>query len=120
MATTVPVDEATKARLDRLQSEIERETGRSVSQRALLTRMIEREYESRDALVDEFRDDGDEGVDGDDHVDGDGSDDEWEGLSDEEIERWLSGTSDWGTETTEAEIDEILYEREVTSEFDDE
>lgn len=114
MATSVPVDEATKARLERLQSEIERETGRSVSQRALLTRMIEREYESRDALVDEFRDDGG------DHVEEDEFDDEWEGLSDEEIERWLSGTSDWGTETTEAEIDEILYEREVTSEFDDE
>ena len=41
-------------------------------------------------------------------------------LSEDEIGQWLSGTSDWGMETTEGEIDEILYDREPLSEFDDE
>lgn len=41
-ATSVPVDERTKARLERLRGTIERETGRTVSQRELLARLVER------------------------------------------------------------------------------
>lgn len=100
---SVPVDERTKVLLDQLRDEIERETGRDVSHGQLLERIVEREYESRRALVDSFRED-----------------DDFDGLSEEEIERFLSGTSDWGEETTEDEIDEILYEEEVLTEFEDE
>lgn len=98
---SVPVDEETKAELERLRSEIERETGQSISHEELLAQLVQRGFESRSELMGS-------------------ADDDWEGLSDEEIERFLSGTSDWGVETTEAEIDEILYEEEVLSEFDDE
>lgn len=88
--TSVKMDEETKSRLEELQAEIKLETGRKVTQQELLDRIVSDAYGSRDDLVDSFRD-------------------EWEGLSEEEIERWLSGTSDWGFETTEAEIDDVLY-----------
>lgn len=35
--------------------------------------------------------------------------DEWEGLSEKEIDRFLSGTTASGVETDEEDIDEILY-----------
>jgi hypothetical protein len=79
-----------------------------VTQREVLERVVEQGFESPEAVVDSFR------------VGSEGGDDEFEGLTDEEIERWLSGTSDWGVETDESEIDEILYEREILSEFDEE
>jgi len=105
---SVPVDERTKAMLGKLQQRIERETGRDVTQRDVLERVVEQGFESPQAVVDSFQSDPEP------------TDDDFEGLSDEEIERWLSGTSDWGVETSESEIDEILYEGEVLSEFDDE
>lgn len=49
-------------------------------------------YESKDELIDSFRD-------------------EFEPLSAAEIDRWLSGSSDWGVETSEDEIDDVLYGR---------
>lgn len=108
VATSVSVDERTKARLERLQERIERETGRAVSQQELLARLVEREFGDRDAVVDSFREDaGDSGAG--DTVPGEYADEEFEGLSEEEKARWLSGTSDWGFETTEEEIDEVLY-----------
>jgi hypothetical protein len=107
---SVPVDEQTKAMLGELQERIERETGRAVTQREVLERVVEREFESQESLVDSFRTGSEPDDDGE----------EFEGLSDVEIERWLSGTSDWGVETDESEIDEILYEREILSEFDEE
>lgn len=100
MATSVKVDETTKDRLETLQAEIKLETGRKVTQQELLDRLVEHGIEAKTDIIDSFRDD-------------------FDGLSDEEIEQYLSGTSDWGVETTEAEIDEILYEKEVLSEFDD-
>jgi ferritin-like metal-binding protein YciE len=105
---SVPVDERTKAMLRELRERIERETGRTVTQREVLERVVEHGFESRQAIVDSFRGGSEHG------------DDEFEGLSDEEIERWLSGTSDWGVETSESEIDGILYEKEILPEFDDE
>ena len=92
MATSVKMDEHTKSRLEELQAEIKLETGRKVTQQELLDRLVDRAFDSKEEFVDSFR----EG-------------DEWEGLTEEEIERWLSGTTDWGVETTEEEIDEILY-----------
>jgi len=101
MPTSVKLDAGSKDLLERLQADIKLETGRKVSQQELLTRLIERGYESRADLIDSYRDD-------------------FDGLSEDEIGQWLSGTSDWGMETTEGEIDEILYDREPLSEFDDE
>ncbi|WP_256295990.1 hypothetical protein [Haloarchaeobius salinus] len=90
MATSVKVDDRTKDLLERLQAEIRLETGERVTQQELLRRITEHGFESRDELVDSFRDD-------------------WDGLSEAETERWLSGTISSGKETDENDIDEILY-----------
>ena len=99
MATSVKMDERTKSRLEELQALVKLETGRKVTQQELLDRLVEDAYESREAFVESFRED-----------------DRWEGLSEEEIERWLSGTTDWGEETTESDVDEVLYGK--TDEFE--
>jgi len=92
MATSVKMDERTKSRLEELQALVKLRTGRKVSQQELLDRLVEQAYDSREAFVESFR-----------------TDEEWEGLSEEEIERWLSGTTDWGVATTEEDVDETLY-----------
>lgn len=99
MATSVKMDERTKSRLEELQALVKLRTGRKVSQQELLDRMVDRAYESREEFVESFE-----------------GDDKWEGLSEEEIERWLSGTTDWGEETSEEDIDEVLYDS--TDEFE--
>lgn len=88
--TSVKMAEHTKSRLEELQAEIKLETGRKVTQQELLDALVERAYASREEVIDSFRDEGPD-------------------LTDEEIEQWLSGTSDWGVETSEDEIDDILY-----------
>lgn len=92
MATSVKMDERTKSRLEELQALVKLRTGRKVSQQALLDRLVEQAYDSREAFVESFQED-----------------DGWEGLSEEEIERWLSGTTDWGVATSEEDVDETLY-----------
>jgi hypothetical protein len=99
MATSVKMAQDTKSRLEALQAEIKLETGRKVTQQELLDRLVDHAVESRDELIDSFRDQ-----------------DDWDGLSDDEIERALSGTTDWGVETAAADIDETLYGS--TDEFD--
>ena len=91
MATSIKVGEATKDRLERLQAEIKLETGRKVTQQELLDRIVAREFASKDALVESFRDD-------------------WEGLSEEAVEQWLSGTAASGDPVAEEDIDTVLYE----------
>lgn len=90
MATSVKMDEDTKSRIEELQAEIRLETGRKVTQQALLDRIVSRAYESKAELVDSYRD-------------------EWEGLPKKEIDRFMSGTTASGVETDEEDIDEILY-----------
>ncbi len=90
MSTSVKVTDRTKSHLEELQAEIRLETGTNVTQQELLERIVTDTYESRGELIDSFRDD-------------------FEPLSDDEIERWLSSSSDWGVETTEDEIDAVLY-----------
>lgn len=90
MTTSVKMDERTKDRLERLQAEIKLETGRKVSQRELLQRLVDSAYESRAAFVEAFRD-------------------EWDGLSEEELDRFLSGTVSSGNPVDEDGIDEALY-----------
>lgn len=86
--TSVKIDQETKARLEELQAEIRLETGTSVTQQELLDRIVA--GASREDLFDEFRD-------------------EFEGLDEEERERALANTSDWGVDTSDDDIDEILY-----------
>lgn len=101
MTTSVKVDERTKDKLEQLQAEIRLETGRKVTQQALLDRIVAREFDSKDALIDSFRDD-------------------WEGLSEAEIERWLSGTMASADPVSEADIDRIVYGEQVISDLEDE
>lgn len=92
MATSIKIGEDTKDRLEQLQAEIKLETGRKVTQQELLDRIVAREFESKAALLDSFRD-------------------EWEGLSATEIEAWLTGTTasaDSGDASLE-DHDELLY-----------
>jgi hypothetical protein len=90
MSSSVDVSDRTKSRLERLQAEIQDETGYEVSQRELLDRLVAREYDSKTERIEEFRD-------------------EMAGLSEDEIDAFLSGTFSSGTETDEEDIDEILY-----------
>ncbi|WP_158855467.1 hypothetical protein [Halorhabdus sp. CUG00001] len=97
MTTSVKIATNTKDKLEQLQAEIKLETGRKVTQQELLDRLVRHGFDSKGALIDSFRDD-------------------FEGLSEAEIEQFLSGTSDWGMETSEAEVDRILYEEEPLDE----
>ncbi|WP_424001801.1 hypothetical protein ACOZ4I_00100 [Haloarcula salina] len=97
MATSVKIDEDTKDRLERLRAEIKLETGENVTQQELLDRIVEREFESRDDLIDSFRD-------------------EWDGLSDTETKRLLAETAGSGKPVTESEIDDVLYGAESADE----
>jgi hypothetical protein len=85
------MDERTKDRLEELQAEIRLETGENVTQQELLDRIVTDAYDSKEELIDSFRDD------------------EWEGLSEEEIERFMSGTTASGDPVDEDEIDDVLY-----------
>lgn len=90
MATSVTMDERTKDRLERLQAEIKLETGRNVTQQELLERLVDAAYKSRSAFVDSFRE-------------------EWDGLTEEEIDRLNAGTVASGAPVDEDEIDDVLY-----------
>lgn len=99
MVTSVKIGDEAKDRLERLQAEIKLETGRQVTQQELLDRIVARAFESREALIDSYRDD-------------------WEGLSEDEIEQWLSGTSASDDPVAVDEIDRVIYGEEV-GEFED-
>lgn len=91
MTTAVKVDEDAKSRLEELQAEIRLRTGRTVTQQALLTRLIDDAYESRDAVIDSFRE-------------------STVPLSDAEKEAMHEGRVASGVETNEDDIDDILYD----------
>ncbi|PSP94446.1 hypothetical protein BRC91_05720 [Halobacteriales archaeon QS_4_62_28] len=97
MATSVKIDETTKDRLEQLQAAIKLETGRKVTQQKLLDRIIEREFTSKDDLIDSFRDN-------------------FEGLSEANVEQWLSGSARSENPVEEADIDRVLYDREAANE----
>lgn len=98
MSSSVDVSDRTKRRLEQLQAAVEETTDREVSQRELLDQLVRERYDSKEAFVASFRDEG-------------GSDsDDWDGLSEEERETFFSGTFASGTETGEEAIDDILYE----------
>ncbi|WP_280538196.1 hypothetical protein [Halopenitus sp. POP-27] len=55
MTTAVKVHDDAKSRLEELQAEIRLETGHNVTQQELLTRLIDEAYESREDVIDSFR-----------------------------------------------------------------
>ena len=94
MATSVKMDERTKDRLERLQAEIKLQTGTKVSQQELLERLVDEAFASRGEFIDSFRD-------------------EWDGLTEEEIDRLVSGSAPSGDPVDEDGIDEALYDSEI-------
>lgn len=90
MSKAVKVDEDAKSRLEELQAEIRLQTGQSVTQQELLSRLIDDAYESREEVVDSFRE-------------------STVPLSEEEVAAFFEPTFDSGVETDEEDIDEILY-----------
>ncbi|MDF9747360.1 hypothetical protein [Natrinema salsiterrestre] len=57
MCSSVEITEATNDRLEELQAEIRRETGRNVPKSVVLERIIRDAYESKDETIELFRDD---------------------------------------------------------------
>jgi protein-disulfide isomerase-like protein with CxxC motif len=90
MATSVKMDDETKSRLEALQAAIKLETGRKVTQQELLAELVRRGDMDRDELIDAFRETD-------------------LPLSDEQRERFHAVQFSSGVETTEEDIDEILY-----------
>ncbi|PSQ47129.1 hypothetical protein BRD19_10615 [Halobacteriales archaeon SW_7_65_23] len=90
MATSVKMDEETKEQLERLQAEIKLQTGKRVTQQELLTRLVEDAIESKEQLIDSFRD-------------------ERVPVSKAEREAFHEGMISAGVETREEDIDDILY-----------
>jgi len=98
MTTSVKIGESAKDRLEQLQAEIRLETGQSVTQQELLDRLVKQGFESREDVVDSYRDD-------------------WDGLSEDEIEQWLSGTVASGDPVDEGDIDRVVYEDHLADEL---
>ena len=90
MVIAVKVDEDAKSRLEELQAEIRIRTGRKVTQQELLSQLIDDAYESRDDVIDSFRE-------------------SKIPLSEAEKEAMRRGRISSGIETDEADVDEILY-----------
>ncbi|QIO24093.1 hypothetical protein [Haloarcula sp. JP-L23] len=90
MATAVKVDEDAKSRLEELQAVIRLKAGKRVTQQELLSRLIDDAYESREEVVDSFRE-------------------STVPLTDDEKEAMQRGRFSSGTETDEEDIDDILY-----------
>ena len=90
MATAVKVDEDAKSRLEELQAEIRLQTGRNVTQQELLTRLIDDAYESREDIIDSFRE-------------------SMVPLSDAQKAAMRRGRFRSGVETDESDIDDVLY-----------
>lgn len=90
MSTAVQLDEDVKFKLGKLQAEIKLKTGKEVTHREILTRLIESAVDSRTEFLGSFRD----GI---------------RSLSEREIEAFNQGRFASGVETDEEEIDDILY-----------
>ena len=90
MATAVKVDEEAKSRLEELQAEIRLRTGTKVTQQELLNRLIDDAYESRDEVIDSFRE-------------------RTVPLSVDEKSVMREGRFSSGVETDEDDIDDVLY-----------
>jgi hypothetical protein len=90
MATSVRVNEETKARLERLQAEIRLQTGTWVTQQEVLARLVEDAIESKADLFDSFRE-------------------ERVPVSEHERGAFHRGMVSSGESTSEDDIDDVLY-----------
>lgn len=90
MSTSVKMDEETKSRLEELQAKVKVETGEKVTQQELLHAIVEHALSTEQEVMDEFRE-------------------TTVPASDEEIEGFHSSISSSGKETTEEDVDEVLY-----------
>jgi len=90
MTTAVKIDEDRKDRLEELQAEVRLRTGTSVTQKELLERFIDDAYESREEIVDSFRE-------------------STVPLSESEKAAMQRGRFSSGVETAEEDIDDTLY-----------
>lgn len=90
MATSVKMDDDTKSRLERLQAEIRLRTGTRVTQQELLRRLVVDAVESKDDLVDSFRE-------------------ERVPVTESERDAFHDGMVSSETTTTESDIDDVLY-----------
>lgn len=90
MTTAVKVDTDAKARLEELQAEIRLRAGTNVTQQELLTQLIHDAYESREAVIDSFRE-------------------STVPLSAAERDAMQAGRISSGVETDEDDIDDVLY-----------
>lgn len=92
MGTAIRVSDDTKELLDRLQARITLDTGEKPTFGDLVEKLVLLGFQERERLEREL------GL-------------AWRPLSAEEIEAWQEGfVEDWGVETSEEEIDRILYE----------
>jgi hypothetical protein len=90
MTTAVKVHDDAKSRLEELQAEIRLQTGSTVTQQELLSRLIDDAYESREDMIDSFRESS-------------------VPLSPAEKEVMRRGRFHSGVETDESDIDDVLY-----------
>ena len=90
MPAAVKIHEDAKSRLEELQAEIRLETGHNVTQQDLLTRLIDEAYESREEVIESFRDSS-------------------VPLSAEEKAAMRRDRFNSGVETDESDIDDIIY-----------
>ena len=90
ITTAVKIDDRAESRVEELQAEIRLRTGTKVTQRELLTRLIDDACESREKVIDSFRND-------------------TVSLSEIEIQRMQRERISSGIETDEEDIDETLY-----------
>ncbi|MBP1923718.1 hypothetical protein J2751_002763 [Halorubrum alkaliphilum] len=90
MSSAVKMDEDAKSKLEELQAEIRLKTGKKITQQEILSTLIQSAVDSRSEFVDSFRD---------------GT----TALNATELEEFNQGTIASGVETTEDDIDDILY-----------
>ena len=91
MTPSLNVDKETKDRLEELQAEIRLRTGRAVTQTELLRQIVDRGYESRGELRSTFNE-------------------STVPLSEDEKAAMQHGRFSSGSETIEADVDDILYD----------
>mgnify|MGYP007039249712 FL=1 len=91
MTASIEIDEETKTRLEELQAEIKLRTGSEVTQKELIRQFVEKAYQSRNGVVDSFRE-------------------STVPLSESEKEAMQRGRFSSGTETAESDIDDVLYD----------
>lgn len=106
MSSPIEVSDRAKSRLETLRDEVRKATGREMSQREIIEYVVERGYASKADLVSSLRDGRELRSEGETPV---FATDDWEPPTDEELAAFFSGTSDWGFETSQEEIDDVLY-----------